>query len=119
MEDSKAKIEEARALLNDLMGEKKTVEEVIESHILKVIKDCVNSKRLLIIMVDTLRQFIKAERTGNWELHLQTVREICFLILLQQGTTSMSSLSACISKQWQIYPINIQTFTKAFYQVYT
>lgn len=27
-------------------------------------------------MVDTLRTFIKAERTGNWNLHLQTVREM-------------------------------------------
>lgn len=27
-------------------------------------------------MVDILRQFIKAERTGNWELHLQTIKEM-------------------------------------------
>ncbi|CAB4016069.1 Hypothetical predicted protein [Paramuricea clavata] len=44
----KAKIEEAHALLNDLIGKKKTVKEVIETDILKVIKDCVNIKRLLV-----------------------------------------------------------------------
>ena len=27
-------------------------------------------------MVDILRKFIKAERTGNWELHLQAVRDM-------------------------------------------
>ena len=27
-------------------------------------------------MVDTLRTFIKAEPTGNWNLHLQTVSEM-------------------------------------------
>ena len=27
-------------------------------------------------MMDILRRFIKAERTGNWDLHLHTVREI-------------------------------------------
>ena len=76
VEDSKAKIEEAH--------------KIIESDILKVIKDCVNSKRLLVKegsrtaslwlqymrMVDILHQFIKAERIGNWELHLQTVKEM-------------------------------------------
>ena len=31
-------------------------------------------------MVDILRRFLKAERTGNWRLHLQSVREMlpCF-----------------------------------------
>ena len=27
-------------------------------------------------MMDILRRFIKAERTGNWDLHLHTVREM-------------------------------------------
>lgn len=27
-------------------------------------------------MVDIIRKFIKAERTGNWELHLQSVRNM-------------------------------------------
>ncbi|CAG2257195.1 unnamed protein product [Mytilus edulis] len=27
-------------------------------------------------MIDILRRFIKAERTGNWELHLQTVKDM-------------------------------------------
>lgn len=27
-------------------------------------------------MIDILRRFIKAERTGNWELHLQTAKDM-------------------------------------------
>ena len=27
-------------------------------------------------MIDILRKYIRAERTGNWELHLQAVAEL-------------------------------------------
>jgi hypothetical protein len=37
-------------------------------------------------MVDLLKTFIKAERTGNWNLHLETMKTCC-LTLLQLVTT--------------------------------
>jgi hypothetical protein len=75
-----------------------------------IIKDCVNSKRLLVKegshtaslwlqymkMVNILRQFIKAERTRNRELHLQMVKEIlpylAAVILLRLYLQTMADL---------------------------
>ena len=66
------------------------MEEVIDSNTVRVFKECVLNKESLVRessrtaalwiqymeMVGILRRFIKAERTANWELHLQTVAEM-------------------------------------------
>ena len=88
--DKENPVQDACMLFNSLMSKKKSVEEIIHSETLSEIKDCVHNKGLQVKessrtaalwlqymeMVDILRQFIKAERTANWELHLQTVNKM-------------------------------------------
>ncbi len=64
------------------------VEEVCSSEALVQLQSKVNGKKETMTgltatlwlqyleMVDILRRFLKAERTGNWRLHLQSVREM-------------------------------------------
>ena len=72
------------------MGKKMSVEEVSATGVLDVIQQRANAQRdhtrgtsrtaalwlQYMEMVNILRTFIKAERTANWELHLQAVSEM-------------------------------------------
>ena len=75
----------AGRLLEELMRGTKTVEDVRTSDALTTIRNCVQSKRSIVQassrtaalwlqymdMIDILREFIKAERTANWHMHLE------------------------------------------------
>ena len=77
-------------LLTDLLGKKKTTEEVCASGVLDAIKEHARNKATMLAessrtaalwiqymnMIDILRSFIRAERTSNWELHLRTLTEM-------------------------------------------
>ena len=49
-------------------------------------------------MVAILKKFIKAERTGNWMLHLAAVQDT-LPFLQQQGTICMPNQHTCICKR--------------------
>lgn len=82
-----SKIEEARALFDKLTGKKVSAEEASTADVLSEIQECVRRKKDVLAersrtaalwiqyleMVDILRSFIKAERTANWELHLEAL----------------------------------------------
>ena len=77
-------------MLTDLLGKKKTTEEVCASGVLDAIKERARNKATMLAessrtaalwiqymnMIDILRSFIRAERTSNWELHLRTLTEM-------------------------------------------
>ena len=77
-------------MLTDLLGTKKTTEEVCASGVLDAIKERARNKATMLAessrtaalwiqymnMIDILRSFIRAERTSNWELHLRTLTEM-------------------------------------------
>ena len=81
------KLEEARALFDKLMERKVSADEASTTEVLDNIKECVHRKQDLQVersrtaalwiqyleMVDILRSFIRAERTANWELHLEAL----------------------------------------------
>ena len=80
------KVEE---LYKELVKDTRKAKQVGSTEVLQKITEKLESKRFsmhnqrtatlwiqYMNMVDTLRTFMKAERTGNWNLHLQTVREM-------------------------------------------
>jgi len=81
---------EACTLYEKLMAGTLSVEEVCKSDVLKRIKDHLQkhaesakiSSRTSALwvqymdMLDILRKYIRAERTGNWALHLQAIQEM-------------------------------------------
>ena len=86
---TKEQQENAIELYKKLIDGTHTAEEVKSEHILHKIAEKLESKRscmqnqlpaVLWIqymhMVDILRTFIRAERTGNWKLHLQVVHDM-------------------------------------------
>ena len=79
-------LQEARSLFDELMKKRKSAEEVSAADVLTRIdgllqeqRDLMNDNRTALLwlqyldMVDILRMFITAERTGNWRLHLQAL----------------------------------------------
>ncbi len=82
--------ETARALYQKLMDGTMSVEETCVSDVLNRIKDRLQthaesanmSSRTSALwiqymkMADILRKFIRAERTGNWPLHLQAIQDM-------------------------------------------
>ena len=79
----------ALSLFEDLLNEKATVFDICESQILKNLEDELNKARELLTdsrtgklwiqycdMIKLLKQFIKGERTGNWDLHLQCMHDM-------------------------------------------
>ena len=79
-------IKVAKTMLRGLEEGKFTVEEVCYSEVVQRISEklqhmqnSMKNQRTAVLwtaymeMVDILRRFIKAERTGNWSLHLQSV----------------------------------------------
>ena len=83
-------VEDAHTLYKELMERKNSAEEVSAAGVLTTIEQHVRNQRDLksdrsrtaavwlqyMAMVDILRTFIKAERTANWELHLQALSEM-------------------------------------------
>ena len=82
-------LQEARALYDELINKKKSAEEISAADVLDRIKGYLQQQRdfmkddrtatlwlQYMDMVDILRMFIKAERTGNWRLHLQALSEM-------------------------------------------
>ena len=82
-------LQEARSLFDELMNKRKSAEDVSAADVLTRIQDLLGEQRDLmkdnrtallwlqyLDMVDILRMFIKAERTGNWRLHLQALSEM-------------------------------------------
>ncbi len=83
-------LDEAHTLYEKLMSGDMCVEEVCSSNVLERIKDSLKkhsesmkkSSRTSALwvqymnMIDILRKFIIAERTGNWELHLQAIQDM-------------------------------------------
>ena len=83
-------IEKARSLFNQLMSKEKSWVEVNDEGIWESIREFVEATKeslrkqsrtsalwlQYIEMTQILRRFIKAERTGNWELHLEALSEM-------------------------------------------
>ena len=82
-------LQEARALYDELINKKKSAEEISAADVLDRIKGYLQQQRdfmkddrtatlwlQYMDMIDILRMFIKAERTGNWRLHLQALSEM-------------------------------------------
>ena len=79
----------AKTMLRRLEEGKITVEEICSAEVvqrisekLKHVQNSMKNQRTAVLwttymeMVDILRRFIKAERTGNWSLHLQSVYDM-------------------------------------------
>ena len=89
-EDSKANVfSEAAILLEKLIKGSVSVEEVCKNTVLAEINTALQAQKQLLKssrtamlwlqymeMVDILRKYIRAERTGNWDLHLQALLEM-------------------------------------------
>ena len=83
-------VDAAHTLFKELMDKKMSAEEVSAAGVLSTIQQRAHNQRDItrgtsrtaalwlqyMEMIDILRTFIKAERTANWELHLQTVSEM-------------------------------------------
>ncbi len=81
-------LQETRQLYDSLLSGSASVDETCSSGILNQIqnnlemkKNCQLSRTALLWlqymkMIDILRMFLKAERTGNWALHLQAVHDM-------------------------------------------
>ena len=82
-------LELARELYKQLIDGTRTAEEVKSEDILHKIaekleskRSCMQNQRTAVLwiqdmhMVDILRAFIRAERTGNWKLHLHAVHDM-------------------------------------------
>lgn len=88
-EDLLDELHEADAMLDELLKGDISVEKVCDNVLIDQIKSRIDNFReshksfrtsqlwfQYMDMIDILRRFIKAERTGNWELHLQTVKDM-------------------------------------------
>ena len=108
-----------------LMNESTTLEEVCKSPVIEEISSLLKPKTDFLAssktaqlwlqymdMINILRKYIRAERTGNWELHLQAVSEMlpymtasghnnytkCIWIYLQQMSSLKSDYAALFNK---------------------
>ena len=66
-------------------------------------------------MVDTLRTFIKSERTGNWNLHLQTVREM-LLYFAAAGQSNQDSFSRLGAKLLNAIPNEFRQLSRGAFK---
>ncbi|KAK3744094.1 hypothetical protein QZH41_005421, partial [Actinostola sp. cb2023] len=82
-------VELARVLYEQMLDDTSIAEQVCSADVLRQMSEKLESKRCsmknkrtavlwiqYMRMVDILRRFIKAERTGNWDLHLQSVYDM-------------------------------------------
>ena len=110
-------VDEALKLYEKLMAGEISAKEVCSSNALERIKDSLknhseSAKKAsrtsalwvqYMHMIDILHKFIRAERTGNWELHLQT----CFPTWQLQATTHTTSLPCSICSRCRTSRLNI------------
>ena len=86
---SNGDLKEAASLFDNLISLDKTIEEICSAdvlcrirHLVERQKEALKQSRTACLrlqymdIMDILRIFIKAERTGNWDLHLHTVCEM-------------------------------------------
>ena len=83
-------VDEARVVYGKLVDGTVSVEDICRCHVLNIIKDRLHkhaesdkmssrTASLLVQymgMIDILRKYIRAERTGNWAPHLQTIQNM-------------------------------------------
>lgn len=82
-------LETVAKLSEELLNGNITIDEACSNDVLKelndqikIFKEAISQQRtsklwiMYMDMVDLLKRFIKAERTGNWELHLKSVEEM-------------------------------------------
>ena len=87
--DRKPDLDEAALLYDKLMKGMVSAEQVCQDDVIAKISDALQERKehlkssrtaamwlQYMDMIDILRKYIRAERTGNWELHLQTVSEM-------------------------------------------
>ena len=92
-------MKEAASLFDNLMYLDNTIEEVCLAdvlyrirHMIERQKEALKQSRTACLwlqymdIMDILRRFIKAERTGNWDLNLHTVREMLPYFLAAEHT---------------------------------
>ena len=116
-------LDEAYALCESLMDETISVDDVCSADVIQRITTILeekivslNSSRTASLwlqymkMVDILRQYIRAERTGNWALHLDAISKKCLLTWPLLGITITQNLRGCISNGCLSWRNNIQTF---------
>ena len=69
-------------------------------------------------MVDLLRTYIRAERTSNWALHLQTMQNISFHTWQPRATTCTPHLPGCICNRWIISRKNTDIRLWVYYLIF-
>ena len=87
--DRKPDLDEAALLYDKLMKGMVSAEQVCQDDVIAKISDALQERKehlkssrtaamwlQYMDMIDILRKYIRAEHTGNWELHLQTVSEM-------------------------------------------
>ena len=96
-------IQEANSVYKKLMNESTTLEEVCKSPVIEEISSLLKQKTDFLAssktaqlwlqymdMINILRKYIRAERTGNWELHLQAVSEMLPYMAASVTTTTLN-----------------------------
>ena len=86
---SNGDLKEAASFFDNLMSLDKTIDEVCSADVLCGIRHMIERQKEALKqsrnacwslqymdMMDILRRFIKAEQTGNWDLHVHTVRKM-------------------------------------------
>lgn len=89
-------LQKVEELYKELVKDTRKAKQVGSTEVLQKIAEKLESKRVsmhnqrtatlwiqYMNMVDTLRTFIKAERTGNWNLHLKQSAKCCPILQLQ------------------------------------
>ena len=113
-------LDEAHTFYEKLMSGIMCAEEVCSSNVLEKIKDNLEknvesvkkSSRTsalwiqYISMIDILCKLIRAERTGNWELHLKSIQAMWQLLV----TIPTPNLACCICSKCQSFQLNILMF---------
>ena len=106
---------EARVVYEKLVDGTVSVENICRSDVLNRIKDRLHkhaesanmssrTASLLVQymgMIDILCKYIRAERTGNWSPHLQTIQNM-LPYLQPRATTCTLNLPECIYNRWPI-----------------
>ena len=84
-----ALITELQTLYNDLMSGNEDVEKSVSKDVLQRLRDLMITEKESLMesrtallwmeymdMIDIMRRFIKSERTGNWDMHVQVMKEM-------------------------------------------
>ncbi len=109
LSDGKSDLDEAALLYDKLMKGMVSAEQVCQDDVIAKISHALQERKehlkfsttaamwlQYMDMIDVLCKFIRAERRGNWELHLQAVSEMLPYTLQLLGTTITQSLHGYI-----------------------